>query len=379
MPMSPLPNSAVSPAPPPDFIVSVVVVVPLSSPQAARKAATAVVLPPTARNLRRETGSSSCSSSAIFTCLLVVYLPPPTGDRRQVDQNPPMASATTATGRTRGAALLVLASIVSVQCGSALATTLFDEIGSSGAVFLRAAFGALVLVAVTRAAALRVREWPHRDVLLLGAAVAGVNLFFYAALDRLPLGITVTLEFVGPLGVAIAASHRRRDLVWALLAAIGIVLLSDGAGGESVDILGVVLALTAGAFWGAYIVLSDRVGDLAPGASGATMAAVISAVIVAPFGLAQGGGELFTPAHLAIGAAVGVLSTAVPYVFEIEALRRLPRAVFGVLMSLEPAVDAAIGFIALSQDLAAIEVVAITLVVVASAGALRSAASPPRD
>jgi len=291
-----------------------------------------------------------------------------------------MAASTTATVRTRGAALLVLASIVSVQCGSALATTLFDEIGTTGAVFLRASFGALVLLAVTRGAVLRAREWPHRDVIALGVAVAAVNLFFYAALDRLPLGITVTLEFVGPLGVAIAASHRRRDLVWALLAAIGIVLLSDGSGGESIDVLGVVLALTAGAFWGAYIVLSDRVGDLAPGASGATMAAVISAVIVAPIGLAQGGGELFTPAHLAIGAAVGVLSTAVPYVFEIEALRRLPRAVFGVLMSLEPAVAAAIGFLALSQDLAPREIVAIVFVVIASAGALRSAASPaPHD
>jgi inner membrane transporter RhtA len=282
-------------------------------------------------------------------------------------------------GRTRGAALLVLASIVSVQCGSALATTLFDEIGTAGAVFLRAGFGALVLLAVTRGAVLRAREWPHRDVILLGIAVAAVNLFFYAALDRLPLGITVTLEFVGPLGVAIAASHRRRDLVWALLAAIGIVLLSDGSGGESIDALGVALALTAGAFWGAYIVLSDRVGDLAPGAGGATMAALISALIVAPLGLIQGGGEIFVPAHLAIGAAVGVLSTAIPYVFEIEALRRLPRAVFGVLMSLEPAVAAAIGFIALSQGLAPREVVAISLVVIASAGALRSAASPPRD
>jgi inner membrane transporter RhtA len=304
----------------------------------------------------------------------------PTGGERRVDQNPPMATSTKATGRTRGAALLVLASIVSVQCGAALATTLFDEIGTSGAVFLRAGFGALVLLAVTRGAVLRGREWPHRDVIALGVAVAAVNLFFYAALDRLPLGITVTLEFVGPLGVAIAASHRRRDLVWALLAAIGIVLLSDVSGRVGVDALGVALALAAGACWGAYIVLSDRVGDLAPGASGATMAAVISALIVAPLGLAQGGGAIFTPAHLAIGAAVGVLSTAVPYVFEIEALRRLPRAVFGVLMSLEPAVAAAIGFLALSQALDAIEVLAIGLVVVASAGALRSAASPaPHD
>lgn len=296
-----------------------------------------------------------------------------------MDQNPPMATTETAGTRTRGAALLVLVSIVSVQSGAALATTLFEEIGSMGAVFLRAGFGALVLLALTRAAPLRVREWPHRDVILLSVAVAAVNLFFYAALERLPLGITVTLEFVGPLGVALVGSRRRRDLVWALLAAIGIVLLSDGAGGESVDALGVVLALAAGAFWAAYIVQSDRVGALGPGADGATMAAVISSLLVAPFGLAQGGGEIFTPAHLAIGAAVGTLSTAIPYVFEMEALRRLPRAVFGVLMSLEPAVAAAIGFLALSQNLDAIEVLAIALVVIASAGALRSAAMTPRD
>ena len=209
--------------------------------------------------------------------------------------------------------------------------------------------------------------------------MAAVNLFFYAALDRLPLGITVTLEFVGPLGVAIAGSRRRRDLVWALLAAIGIVLLSDGAGGEGVDALGVVLALTAGAFWGAYILLSARVGALDPGVGGATMAAVISAVLVAPFGLAQGGGELLTPRPLASAPPSASSAPAIPYVFEIEALRRLPQAVFGVLMSLEPAVAAAIGFVALSQDLAAREVVAIAFVVVASAGALRCAAAavPP--
>lgn len=273
--------------------------------------------------------------------------------------------------------MLVLASIVSVQCGSALATTLFDEMGAGGAVFMRAGFGALVLLALTRGAVLRAREWPHRDVVLLGIAVAAVNFSFYAALERLPLGITVTLEFVGPLGVAVLGSRRRRDLIWVVLAAAGILLLSDGGGGEAVDALGVVLALTAGFFWGAYIVLTDRVGALAPGPGGATMAALISALLVAPIGIAQGGGEIFVPSHLAIGLALGILSTAIPYVFEMEALRRLPRAVFGVLMSLEPAVAAAIGFLALSQDLAAVEIIAIALVVVASAGALRSAAAPP--
>jgi inner membrane transporter RhtA len=279
----------------------------------------------------------------------------------------------------RGATLLVLASIVSVQCGSALATTLFDELGAAGAVFLRAGFGALVLLAFTRGEPLRSRELPHRDVILLGLAVSAVNFFFYAALERLPLGITVTLEFVGPLGVAIVGSRRWRDAIWVVLAAIGIVLLSNGSGGEAVDALGVVLALTAGVFWGAYIVQSDRVGALSPGPGGATMAAVISTVVIAPFGLAQGGAEIFVPSNLAIGLGLGVLSTAIPYAFEMEALRRLPRAVFGVLMSLEPAVAAAIGFLALSQSLDAIEIVAITLVVIASAGALRSAATAPRD
>ena len=290
-----------------------------------------------------------------------------------MDQNPPMTG-------TRGAAALVLASIVSVQAGAALATTIFDSVGSSGAVLLRAFFGAAALLALTRGGALRSRNWLHRDIVLLGIAVATVNLLFYAALERLPLGITVTLEFVGPLGVAVFGSRRPRDVLWVLLAAAGIVLLSDGAGGEGIDPLGVVLALAAGAFWAAYIVQSARVGRLAPGIGGATMAAVISTVLVAPFGLVQGGGALFDPSVLAVGAGVGVLSTAIPYAFEMEALRRLPQAVFGVLMSLEPAVAATIGLLALSQSLASREIVAIGLVVLASAGALRSAAAlAPRD
>jgi inner membrane transporter RhtA len=297
-----------------------------------------------------------------------------------VDQNPAMATSASARASTRGATLLVLGSIVSVQCGSALATSLFDPIGPAGAVFLRAGFGAAALLVLMRGQLSRLRGWPHRDVWLLGVSVAAVNLFFYAALDRLPLGITVTLEFVGPLGVALFGSRRRRDLLWALIAGAGIVLLSGGTEGQGVDALGVSLALIAGVFWGAYILQSARVGALEPGIRGATLAALISTLLVAPFGIAQGGIELLTPSHLLIGAAVGVLSTAIPYAAEMEALRRLPQAVFGVLMSLEPAVAAAIGFLALSQDLAPREVVAIALVVIASAGALRSAAAPsPRD
>ena len=297
-----------------------------------------------------------------------------------MDQNPAMATTASAPASTRGATLLALGSIVSVQCGSALATGLFDPIGPAGAVLLRAGFGAIALLVLMRGQLGSLRGWPHRDVWLLGFSVAAVNLFFYAALDRLPLGITVTLEFVGPLGVAIFGSRRPRDLVWALLAGAGIVLLSGGTEGQGIDALGVALALTAGFFWGAYILQSARVGALEPGIRGATLAAVISTLLVAPLGIAQGGIELLAPSHLLVGAAVGVLSTAIPYAAEMEALRRLPQAVFGVLMSLEPAVAAAIGFLALSQDLAPQEVVAIALVVIASAGALRSAPAPaPHD
>ncbi len=297
-----------------------------------------------------------------------------------MDQNPAMATTASAQARTRGATFLVLGSIVAVQCGSALATGLFDSIGPAGAVLLRAGFGAAALLVLMRGQLSRLRGWPHRDVWLLGVSVAAVNLFFYAALDRLPLGITVTLEFVGPLGVALFGSRRPRDLLWALLAGAGIVLLSGGTEGQGVDALGVALALTAGFFWGAYILQSAKVGALEPGIRGATLAALISTLLVAPLGIAQGGIELLTPSHLLIGAAIGILSTAIPYTFEMEALRRLPQAVFGVLMSLEPAVAAAIGFLALSQDLSPRELVAIALVVIASAGALRSAAAPsPRD
>jgi inner membrane transporter RhtA len=276
---------------------------------------------------------------------------------------------------------MAVGSIVSVQCGAALATTLFDSIGPLGAVFLRSLFGALALLALARGTipSLRAERRPW-DVVLFGVSLAALNLCFYAALDRLPLGIAVTLEFIGPLGVAILGSRRRRDLLWALLAAAGIVLLSDGAGGEGVDALGVALALAAGGFWGLYILQSARVGANHRGLGGLALAAAISAVIVAPFGIAQGGVELLAPSSLAIGLAVGMLSSAIPFTLEFEALRRLPKAVFGVLMSLEPVVGAAVGFLALSQGLGAVEVVAIALVVTACAGALRSAATPaPRD
>jgi inner membrane transporter RhtA len=213
---------------------------------------------------------------------------------------------------------------------------------------------------------------------VFGLVLAGMNLAFYSALDRLPLGIVVTFEFVGPLGVAVFASRKPLDLLWVVLAAGGILLLSDFGSGD-LDALGVGLALLAGACWAAYILLSVRVGQVFPGGSGLALAMLIATVSLAPMGIAEAGSELFVPWVLALGAGVGILSSAIPYTLELEALRRMPAGVFGVLMSLEPAVAALAGYVVLGEGLVAREILAIMLVVTASAGASRGGGVPPRD
>jgi inner membrane transporter RhtA len=269
---------------------------------------------------------------------------------------------------------LVLGGIATVQIGAAVATTLFDELGPAGTVFVRVAFSALVLVALWRPAVRAARGVAGRDMVLFGISLAAMNFAFYAALDRIPLGIAVTLEFVGPLGVAFAMSHRRLDLLWVALAAAGILLLSPLPGG-GLDEIGVLLALVAGGFWAAYIVLSARVGRSFAGGDGLALAMCVATLMLVPVGIPVAGDELLDLELLGLGAAVAMLSSVIPYSLELEALRRLPQGTFGVLMSLEPAVAAAVGFIGLDQGLSASEVVAIGLVVVASAGALRTA--PP--
>jgi inner membrane transporter RhtA len=268
-----------------------------------------------------------------------------------------------------------MSGVVSVQLGAALATTLFDELGPAGTVLLRTGFAALILVAIWRPALPRSASGPLRDAALLGLVLAGMNLSFYGALDRIPLGIAVTLEFTGPFAVAVAGSRRATDLLWVALAAGGIVLLSPAIHG-SLDGLGVALALLAGGFWAAYIVLAARVGRGFSGGQGLALAMAVAAVVLVPVGIAGGGSDLVDPGLLAAGLAVAVLSSAIPYSLEMEALRRLRTGTFGVLMSLEPAVAAVVGLAVLGQGLSALEAVAIALVVTASAGALGSARAP---
>lgn len=269
----------------------------------------------------------------------------------------------------RSAVGLMLIGVVSVQIGSALATTLFDDLGPAATVWLRTGFAALILVAIWRPSRSLLERGNLTGVALFGLALAGMNLCFYEALARLPLGIAVTLEFTGPLAVAIAASRRPIDGLWVGLAAAGIALLAPGIG-DQLDPLGVALALAAGGFWAAYIMLSARVGRSAAGNAGLAMAMALSAMVLLPSGVLGGGEALLDPRLLAVAFGVAVLGSAIPYTAEIEALRKLPEGTFGVLLSLEPAVAALIGAVALGQDLLTTEVIAIGLVVCASAGAL---------
>jgi inner membrane transporter RhtA len=270
---------------------------------------------------------------------------------------------------------LVMGAIATVQVGAAIATSLFDELGPAGTVLLRTGFAAVALVLLWRPHLRGRPTGAMRDAVLFGIALAAMNLSFYAALDRIPLGIAVTLEFTGPFAVAVAGSRRASDLLWVALAAGGIVLLSPGIHG-SLDVTGSLLALLAGAFWAAYIVLAARVGRAFSGGQGLAIAMVIATVVLLPSGIMAGGADLGDPRLLAIGFAVALLSSAIPYSLELEALRRLPKGTFGVLMSLEPAVAALVGLVALGQGLSASEVVAIGLVVAASAGALSAAGTP---
>lgn len=278
------------------------------------------------------------------------------------------------------AGLLVLVAIASVQTGSAVARTLFDELGAAGATLLRLLLSALLLLVVLRprVASWRREQWQAAG--LLGATMAGMNLVFYLSLRTVPLGIAVTVEFVGPLLLALVQTRRAVDVLWALLAAAGVVLLgADTSSGAPLS--GLALALLAGLFWAGYILASARVGRLLPGLDGLAVALAGAAVLVLPFGAEGASAVLDRPVLLLGGLAIAVLSSVVPYGLELLALRRMPTRVFGVLMSLEPAAAALAGLVVLSQALGPREVVALVLVSLASLGVTlgrREGALPPQ-
>jgi inner membrane transporter RhtA len=296
---------------------------------------------------------------------------PSTASGQVHDPAPAQAGAPGGRRGTLGPVGLVLAGGISVQFGGALAVTLMSRVGALGVVTIRLLVAAVVLMVLCRP---RLRGHSRADwgtVIVFGVAMAAMNGLFYQSVARIPLGPAVTLEVLGPLTLSVLASRRAINLVWAALALAGVFLLGGG-GFSGLDPLGVAFALGAGAMWAAYIVFSARTGRRFPQADGLALAMAVAALLFLPLGVLESGAKLLNPTTFALGAAVAVLSSVLPYTLELLALRRLPASTFAILMSLEPALAATAGFLVLDQALAATEAAAIALVIVASMGAVRT-------
>jgi inner membrane transporter RhtA len=275
---------------------------------------------------------------------------------------------------------MILTGIVSVQFGAGLADRLFGQVPPAAVTGLRLWTAALAMVAVSgRGLGYAVRDLRKRrayaDAVIAGSfgiSLLVMNFSIYQAFARIPLGVAVTIEFLGPLAVAVAGSQRLSDVGWVVLAAAGVVLLTRSGHGH-LSLAGVLFAGLAGACWAAYIVLSSATGRRFPGPAGLAIAMVVSAVLVTPVAVTAGGGAMFRPPVLAAGAAIGVLSSVIPYWLELESLRRMPVRLFGVWMSMEPAVAALIGLVMLGQHLTVLEWLAVCFVMTACAGAARGA------
>ncbi|MGA8256384.1 MAG: EamA family transporter [Nocardioides sp.] len=270
---------------------------------------------------------------------------------------------------TSSPVVLVLIGIASVQLGAGVAKSLFDEVSPTGIVWLRLVTSAAVLAAIARP---RLRQRTREEwllVLAFGASLGLMNLAIYQSFARIPLGVAVTIEFVGPLTLAVLGSRRPRDLVWVGLAAAGVALL--GAERADLDLLGVLYALLAGAAWACYILLSGATGRRWAGLEGLAAASVVAALVLTPFLLLADTSGMLDPHVLLLGAAVGLLSSVVPYSCELVALRSLAPAVFGILMSLEPAAAALAGLLVIDEQLSAVQWLAMGCVIAASIGATR--------
>ncbi|MFC4453599.1 EamA family transporter [Deinococcus sonorensis] len=261
----------------------------------------------------------------------------------------------------------LLLAILSVQGGAAFAKVLFTQLGPVGATGLRIGLAAAVLSVIFRPALRRLTAAQWRALLPYGVVLGAMNLLYYLSLARIPLGLAVTLEFVGPLLLAAVTSRQRRDLLWVLLAALGVLLIAPWRG-AGLDGLGMVLALLAGACWAGYIVLGGRVSQVVSSGVGVTTGMIVATLAVLPAVLISGAWTVVTPPLLGAGALLAVLSSAIPFTLELIALRTLPARTFSVLLSLEPVVAALFGWAVLHEVLRASQWAAVVLVMIASAG-----------
>jgi len=270
----------------------------------------------------------------------------------------------------------VLLSIVSVQGGAAIAKGLFPVLGAAGTASLRIGFSAVLLLLVVQPQLRKLQPIQWRAVLPYGLALGAMNFLFYCALARIPLGLAVTLEFVGPLGLALVGSRRAMDMVWVALAAAGIAFITPWSG-HGLDLLGAGFALSAGACWALYIVLGRRTAAVLPGQLAVTVGMLVAALVVLPFGASSGTFSVLTPHLLLLGGLLAVFSSVLPFSLEMQALKTMPTRTFSVLMSLEPVAAALSGWLLLHEQLTDSQWLAVAFIVIASFGATLTTTAQP--
>ncbi|WP_035643561.1 DMT family transporter [Flavobacterium sp. ASV13] len=261
----------------------------------------------------------------------------------------------------------VLLAIISVQCGAAIAKTLFPTLGAAGTASIRIGVSAIILLLVYRPNLKAITKTQWKVVIPYGLSLGAMNLIFYFAIERIPIGLAVTLEFIGPLLLAIIGSKRLIDYLWVLLAGIGILLIAPWTN-ERLDTLGVLFALIAGALWAAYIVFGGKISKIMNEGTAVSTGMLLAAILVLPFGIFENGLVNLTPRLFGMGVALALLSSAIPFTLEMKALGKLPPRTFSILMSLEPAAASICAFIFLEENLSFYEILAVVCVVVASAG-----------
>ena len=272
------------------------------------------------------------------------------------------------------AVLAVLLAMIAIQSGASFAKQLFPIAGPEGTSALRVFFAAAILTLIFKPWRARLSQTGWRNVIIYGMCLGAMNLVFYFAIARIPLGVGVALEFTGPLAVAFFTAKNKRDFLWVLLAVVGICLLAHdiGTSAESLDPVGVVLALIAGAFWAGYIVFGNKTGNEGSGGVTVTLGMLVAAAGIIPIGAISQGAVLLTPYALLMGLAVGVFSSAIPYTLEMQAMRNMPKQTFSIMMSMEPAIAAIAAFIIIDETLTLSQWAAVALVVIATAGSSMS-------